>query len=326
MLPAPFSVLAPMEDVTDTVFRRIVLQAGPPDLFFTEFTSIDGLCSAGRPRVIGRLRYTQSERPLVAQVWGTRPELFRRVASEVRGMEFDGIDINMGCPVRKIVSRGACGALIGNPTLAAEIIAATREGAGGLPVSVKTRLGVTTARGAEGWLGFLLDQGIAALTVHGRTVAQQSEGAADWSGISMAVRLRDERGLPTRVVGNGDVKTVEGFYERTAEIRVDGIMIGRGVFENLHLFAAISARRDAADFSRGDFSAMSASAKVEAFRRHMILHRDTWGTGRQFDVLKKFGKTYLRSFEGAGRLIDAVMHTRSHEAGLAVLEGWLARS
>ncbi len=369
-----------MEDVTDTVFRRIVLAAGAPDLFFTEFTSTDGLCSAGRPRVIGRLRYTLPERPLVAQVWGTRPELFRRVAAEVREMGFDGIDVNMGCPVRKIVSRGACGALIGSPSLAAEIIAATREGAGGLPVSVKTRLGVSTARGAEEWIGFLLGQGLAALTVHGRTVAQQSEGSADWSAIGMAARLRDAAGLPTRIIGNGDVKTVDAFFARVAESRVDGVMIGRGVFENLHLFAGIRARREgaaelhesgadsrggaagprsgAADprggatnsrsgadprggatnsrrgtagppggtvDSRGDYSLLSPADKVEAFRRHMIMHRDTWGPGKQFDVLKKFAKTYLRAFEGASRLTDAVMHTRTHEAGLAVLDEWLAR-
>jgi tRNA-dihydrouridine synthase len=314
-----------MEDVTDTVFRRIVLEAGAPDLFFTEFTSTDGLCSAGRPRVIGRLRYTLRERPLIAQIWGTRPELFRRVAADVREMEFDGVDINMGCPVRKIVSRGACGALIGSPSQAAEIIAATREGAAGLPVSVKTRLGVTSPRGAEEWISFLLRQGIAALTVHGRTVAQQSEGTADWNAIAMAVRLRNEAGVPTRIVGNGDVKSVDAFFARATQAGVEGIMIGRGVFENLHLFTAIRARRDGTPDPRVDFSSLASAAKVEAFRRHMILHRDTWGPGKQFDVLKKFAKTYLRSFEGASRLTDAVMHTRTHEAGLAVLDEWLAR-
>ncbi len=320
-LPRPFSVLAPMEDVTDTVFRRVVGEVGAPDLFFTEFTSTDGLCTAGRQRVIGRLRFTPRERPLIAQIWGTRPEHFLRTAAEVREMGFDGVDINMGCPVRKIIRRGACGALIDNPTLAAEIIAAAREGAGSLPVSVKTRIGVSTPKPQE-WLGFLLQQGLAALTVHGRTVAQQSEGEADWQAVAMAVRMRDAAGLATAVVGNGDVKTPEGFRQRVRETGVDGVMVGRGIFENLFLFAAL---RDDGQAPGPEFARLPFTEKIAFFRRHLLMHRETWGPRRGFDVLKKFAKTYLRSFEGAGRMVEAIMRTREHEAALAVLDEWQAR-
>ncbi len=318
-LPRPFSVLAPMEDVTDTVFRRIVLETGAPDLFFTEFTSTDGLCSAGRPRVIGRLRFSPPERPLIAQIWGTRPECYRKVAVELREMGFDGIDINMGCPVRKIISRGACGALIDNPGLAAEIIAAAREAAGGLPVSVKTRIGVSSRRPEE-WLAFLLEQRLSALTVHGRTVSQQSDGEADWAAVALAVRLRNEAGLPTVIVGNGDVKSAAGFHQRVRETGVDGIMVGRGVFENVFLFRAIRG----ASGGPHEFALLPFSEKIALFRRHLLLHRETWGPGRGFNVLKKFAKTYLRAFEGAGRLVEAVMRTHTHEAALAVLDEWLA--
>lgn len=320
-LPRPFSVLAPMEDVTDTVFRRIVREVGAPDLFFTEFTSTDGLCTAGRARVIGRLRHTAEEHPLIAQIWGTRPEYFRRVAGEVGEMGFDGVDINMGCPVRKIISRGACGALIDNPALASELIASAREGAAGLPVSVKTRIGVSTAR-AEQWLGFLLGQGLGALTVHGRTVLQQSDGEADWSAVALAVRLRDAAGLPTRIVGNGDVKTAACFHRRARETGADGIMVGRGIFENVFLFAAV---RDAAEGrvpAEREFSRLPLAEKIAFFRRHLLLHRETWGPERGFDVLKKFAKTYLRAFEGAGKLVEAIMRTRAHDAALLVLEEW----
>jgi tRNA-dihydrouridine synthase len=289
LLP-PFSVLAPMEDVTDTVFRRIVQIAGAPDLLITEFTSTDGLCTAGRPRVIGRLRFTAGERPLIAQIWGNKPEYYRRVAAEVREMGFDGLDINMGCPVRKIIQRGSCGALIENPGLAAELIAAAREGAGGLPVSVKTRIGFAESL-AEEWLGFLLAQGIAALTVHGRTVVQQSEGAADWAAVALAVRLRDQTAPRTRIVGNGDVRTAESFHQRAEETRADGIMIGRGIFENLLLFRAIRGGAGTNDFAR-----LSPEEKIAWFRRHIALHEDTWGGAARFDVLKKFAKTYLRAF------------------------------
>jgi len=314
-LVGPFSVLAPMEEVTDTVFRRIVHSAGAPDLMVTEFTSTDGLCTAGRPRVIGRLAYTPGEKPLLAQIWGNSPERYLRVASEVRAMGFDGVDINMGCPVRKVVARGSCGALIQNPGLAAELIAAAREGAGGLPISVKTRIGIAERR-AEEWLGFLLSQGLAALTVHGRTVVQQSEGTADWGAVALAVRLRDEAGLSTRIVGNGDVRTAEAFQLRARETRADGIMIGRGVFENLFLFGSI--RGDAA----GEFSALAPREKIAWFRRHIDLHEETWGRAGRFDTLKKFAKTYLRAFEGASRLVDAVMHTHTHAAAREVLDAW----
>jgi len=333
-LSRPFSVLAPMEDVTDTVFRRIVQSAGAADLMVTEFTSTDGLCTAGRPRVIGRLAFTPGERPLLAQVWGNFPERYLRVASEVREMGFDGLDINMGCPVRKVVARGSCGALIQNPRLAAELIAAAREGAGGLPVSVKTRIGFSS-RKAEEWLGFLLSQGLAALTVHGRTVAQQSDGEADWSAVALAVRLRDEAGLPTRIVGNGDVRSAETFSRRARESGVDGVMIGRGVFENLFIFRSIRAAQaqgatggaagGAPAAGAADFSSLSPAQKVEWFRRHIDLHEQTWGQNGRFDVMKKFAKTYLRAFEGASRLIDAVMHCRTHAAAREVLDAWIAQ-
>jgi tRNA-dihydrouridine synthase len=318
-LARPFSVLAPMEDVTDTVFRRVVRAAGSPDLFVTEFTSTDGLCTAGRPRVIGRLRFTAGERPLIAQIWGNRPDYYRRVAAEVRDMGFDGLDINMGCPVRKIIERGSCGALIRNPGLASELIAAARDGAGALPVSVKTRIGISQSR-AEEWLGFLLSQGIAALTVHGRTVSQQSEGLADWNAVALAVSLRDRISPQTRIVGNGDVKTAETYRGRAKETGADGIMIGRGIFENLFLFRAVRGEP-----GPHDFALLSPAEKIDWFRRHIALHEETWGRDGRFDVLKKFAKTYLRSFEGAGRLVDAIMHTRTHEAARAALDAWVAQ-
>jgi len=320
-LRRPFSVLAPMEDVTDTVFRRIVRDVGGPDLLMTEFTSTDGLCSGGRSRVIGRLRFTPEERPLIAQIWGTRPENFLRVAAEVRQMGFDGVDINMGCPVRKIIKRGACGALIENPALAAELIAAAREGAGELPVSVKTRIGVTEPR-AEQWIGHLLGQGLDALTVHGRTVDQQSDGEADWTAVAMAVRMRNEAGLSTRIVGNGDVRTPEAYHRRARETGADGIMIGRGVFENLFVFRAVREPDGGPGREPPEYARLPPGEKVGFFRRHLLLHRETWGPGGNFNPLKKFAKTYMRAFDGARELVDAVMHSRGYEEALAVLDAW----
>lgn len=320
-LRRPFSVLAPMEDVTDTVFRRVIREAGAPDVFFTEFTSTDGLCSAGRPRVIARLRFTAEERPIVAQIWGLKPELYRRVAAEIREMGFDGLDINMGCPVRKIVSRGACGALIRNPSLAAELIAAAKEGAGDLPVSVKTRIGFASSQ-ADEWLGFLLAQGLAALTVHGRTVTQQSNGEADWGAVALAARLRSSSGLATLIIGNGDVRNAEGFVRAARDTGTDGIMIGRGVFENLFIFRAIRAALAGEPDQEAEFSRLDPVKKASYFRRHLALYQETWGERSRIDLVKKFAKTYLRAFPDAHRLVDAVLHTHTYDEALAVLDRW----
>jgi tRNA-dihydrouridine synthase len=311
-----------MDDVTDSVFRRIVRSAGSPDLFFTEFTSADGLCSAGRPRVMDRFLHTAEERPLIAQIWGNKPEHYRCVAAEVREMGFDGLDINMGCPVRKVTRKGTCGALIGNPSLAAELIAAAKEGAGELPVSVKTRIGISSPTSEE-WIGFLLAQGICALTIHGRTVAQQSKGEADWSAVSLAVRMRDQAGLSTRIIGNGDVKTAEAFFRRAEETGADGIMVGRGIFKNLFLFRAIRNHTAGFPSEMTEFSHLDPEHKISYFHRHLSLHRETWGGRRSFHVLKKFAKTYLTSFESQGKLMDAVMRARSYMEAHAALESWL---
>jgi tRNA-dihydrouridine synthase len=181
-----------------------------------------------------------------------------------------------------------------------------------------------TKPNAEEWLGFLLQQGIAALTVHGRTVSQQSEGFADWGTVALAVRLRDQARLSTRIIGNGDVRTPQAFFQRAQESGADGVMIGRGIFENLFLFRAI--REAAAGAAKpADFSHLSPREKVAFFHRHLALHRATWGEKGNFNVLKKFAKTYLRAFGGAHDLIDAVMHTHHYSDALEVLDAWVAR-
>jgi tRNA-dihydrouridine synthase len=313
-----------MEDVTDMVFRGIMREVAPPDLLYTEFTSTDGLCSEGRDKVAGRLRHVPEERPLIAQIWGTRPEHFLRVASEIREMGFDGLDINMGCPVRKITKKGACGALIDNAPLAAELIGAAKEGAGALPVSVKTRIGFSSPK-AEEWIGFLLAQGLAALVIHGRTVSQQSNGQADWGAVALAVRLRDQCGATTRIVGNGDVRTREAFLSRIRETGADGVMIGRGVFENLFIFHSLREGSPGSLPRPMEYSRLAAREKILFFRRHIALHGETWGSSHGFNTLKKFAKTYLRAFEGASTLVNAVMGTRTHAQAETVLDSWLDR-
>src|SRR5258708_13332489 len=139
-VPTPFFILAPMDDVTDVVFRQVIAKTGRPDIFFTEFTNVEGLNSKGREKLLPKLLFKKSEHPIVAQIWGKNPENFYKTAKDLKVWGFDGIDLNMGCPEKSVVANGACSALIENHALAKEIIEATLEGARGLPVSIKTRI------------------------------------------------------------------------------------------------------------------------------------------------------------------------------------------
>src|SRR5690606_10563466 len=173
-LPKPFFVLAPMDDVTDTVFRQVIASTAPPDLYFTEFVNVDGLQSPGREKLLPKLRITDKERPIVAQIWGKNPENYYKTAKELVVMGFDGVDINFGCPDKTVVKNGLCVAMINNRELTGEIIQAVREGVkGALPLSVKTRLGLNEVDYT--WHEFLLKQKLNMLTIHGRTAKQLSK-------------------------------------------------------------------------------------------------------------------------------------------------------
>ena len=204
-LPKPFFALAPMDDVTDTVFRQIVGGCAHPDLYFTEFVNVDGLQSPGRVKLLKKLQFTAKEKPLIAQLWGLKPDNFYKTAKEMVEMGFDGIDLNMGCPVKTVIKNGACAALMNNRDLAGEIIDAVREGAGSIksdfPVSVKTRVGFTTVD--ESWIELLLNKKLDLLSIHGRTVKQLSKTPADWDLIGRVREMRDSLAPSTLIVGNG---------------------------------------------------------------------------------------------------------------------------
>jgi tRNA-dihydrouridine synthase len=193
-LPPNFMVLAPMEDVTDVVFRTIVRQTnfGLPHVVVTEFTNCDGICSVGQARVIHRLRKNDNESPIVAQIWGQTVENYYETAKLCLELGFDGIDINMGCPEKRVIKIGACSALINNHAKAKQIIQAVQKAVSGkIPVSVKTRIGFKQIQTQE-WFEFLLDQNLQAITVHGRTVAQD-ELPANWDEIKKVVDIKNAR-------------------------------------------------------------------------------------------------------------------------------------
>lgn len=308
VLPKPFFVLAPMEEVTDTVFRQIISSCGQPDVMVSEFTSVEGLASEiGRSKVIHRLQYTPSEHPLVAQIWGITPEHYYQAGVYAKEQGFAGLDINMGCPVKKVIKQGACSALIKNPTLASDIIQAAKEGAGDIPVSVKTRIGFSEIQ-TEEWIGFLLQHQLDALTVHGRTVKELSDYPAHWDEIGKVVQLRNQAKLDTVIIGNGDILSYQQGLEMAEQYKVDGIMIGRGVFNNPWIFNP-----------NIDPNTLSIETKVQKLIQHIQLFQQTWGNEKNFAVMKKCFKMYLNNFPGASEIRSQLMQCNTAEECIKIL-------
>ncbi|MEK7095814.1 MAG: tRNA-dihydrouridine synthase [Patescibacteria group bacterium] len=306
-LPKPFLVLAPMDDVTDTVFRQIVADCAPPDLYFTEFVNVDGLQSPGREKLIKKLQFSPKEKPIIAQLWGLKPENFYKTTKEVMAMGFDGVDINMGCPVKTVIKNGACAALINNRELAGEIIDAAREAAGKFPVCIKTRVGFSTTD--MSWLEFLLSKKLDLLSIHGRTAKQLSRVPADWDLIGQVRQMRDSLCPATLIVGNGDVMNRTQALSLAKKYKLDGVMIGRGVFQDPFVFGKKSAWDD-----------WSKDQKIELFRKHIKLFAKTWTRGEyKFESLKKFAKVYINGFDGASELRSALMSTTSTDEALRLL-------
>lgn len=295
-LSKPFLVLAPMEDVTDTVFRRVIGQIAPFDLYMTEFTSVDGLQSAGRHASIKRLRYEADEHPLIAQIWGKDPENFYKTTLELIDMGFVGVDINMGCPAKAVLKSGCGGGMIERPEAAVEIIQAVQEAAKGrIPVSVKTRIGYRDYK--PEWLETLLKQNLNMLTVHMRTVKEMSLVPAHWELMTEIRQLRDSVAPQTALVGNGDVQNRQHAELLAAEHGIDGVMIGRGVFHDPY-----------AALSESLWMSKTKAEKLDLYRLHVELFRQTWGDDRPMVLLNKFCKTYVNGFDGAKELRAKLMH------------------
>ncbi len=310
-IKSPVLALAPMEDVTDTSFRELVAHVSDPGclhVLFTEFTAVDGMNHpVGKQRVSERLVVSPTERALlkekgiklVAQIWGKKPEVFHKITREITGeYDFDGLDINMGCPVKNVVKQGACSALIDQPELAKEIILATKE-ATHLPVSVKTRTGIRK-HDTERWIPQLLETRPAAITLHGRTQKQQSDGLADWNEIAKAAALRNELAPEIPVLGNGDVMSYVQAVNYILQYGLDGVMIGRGIFHDPWFFNPLQEER-------------SMEEKLELLMFHTRLFEKNWGGVKNFNILKRFYKIYTNGFPGASRMRAELMSANSFD-------------
>ncbi len=304
-LPRPFFVLAPMEAVTDVVFRHVVTKAARPDVFFTEFTNATGWFRAGDKAIGGRLVKTDDEAPIVAQLWGSDPVAMSAMSRRCAELGYDGIDINMGCPDQSAIKGGGGADMIRNPERAAAIIIAAKES--GLPVSVKTRLGYTYVDEWKEWLRFVLEQDVAVLTIHLRTKKEMSKVPAHFELIPDIVALRDEVSPETLLVINGDVRDRAHGLEFFEQYGVDGVMIGRGIFTNPYAFS--------------DRAEKPTHEELLSLLHEQLNLFDVYQPqmGRPFETLKRFFKIYIRDFDGASDLRDRLMHTKSTDEVRAIL-------
>lgn len=303
-LNRPIFALAPMADVTDVAFRRIIAEVGKPDVMWTEFVSADGLALApesGRKKLLKNLEYGESERPIVAQFFTASPENMKQAARLASELNFDGVDINMGCPDRSVEKQGAGASLMKNPALARELIRAVKEGVESagrrIPVSVKTRTGYSRPE-LESWLPEILEEGVAMVTIHARTRKEMSKMPARWEYVMRAVEIRNASGKETLILGNGDVENLAEARRRVEETGCDGVMLGRAIFGNPWLFANLA-------------RPPSVEEKLRVLVEHAKLFEELLGKYKSFAIMKKHFKAYVTGFDGAGDLRAKLMETNN---------------
>lgn len=315
-LKRPFFALAPMDDVTDYPFRTMLARHGKPDVMWTEFVSADGLLHPeGRTALLPKLEFDpEAERPIVAQIFSASPEKMRQAAYLIADLGFDGVDINMGCPDKAINRQGAGAALIRNPSLAAELVIAAKEGVSShhrpIPVSVKTRLGWSRDE-LETWLPVLLETKPAAITIHARTRKEMSKVPAHWDRVQAAVEMA--KGTGVLILGNGDVVDLADGKEKAKETGADGIMIGRASLGNPWVFNERKKH-------------VTVEEKLHALVEHSDLFERFYGEGHRFDVMRKHYRAYANGFSGAKPLRSRLMEARGAAHAAAIVEGFLASS
>ncbi|MPZ76061.1 MAG: hypothetical protein GEU77_06015 [Deltaproteobacteria bacterium] len=343
----PIIGLSPMDGVSDASFRYITAKHGGPDVLCTEFVNIQAAFYAPHT-LIRDLTYSEIERPVIAQIYGRSPELFYKVAHIVCELGFDGLDINMGCPAKKVAAAGCGAALIQTPALARSIIRAANQGiedwsngqtlndigiapelidkiwianrlrTGGdtqverrlRPVSVKTRLGYDHIV-VEEWIATLLEEKPAVISLHGRTLRQGYKGNADWNAIARAVGIAKNSG--TLILGNGDLRDMADVYHRIRETSVDGVLLGRAAQGNPWIFRAKDQVKGAlsqnSNLSIGD-EAISLAERFRVILEHSE-HLEKCAASENFVGIRKHLTWYCRGFRGAAEMRSQMVRVGS---------------
>ena len=305
-LEEPFLILAPMEGVTDIAFRQVIAKAGRPDLFFTEFTNVSSYASEkGRANALERLEIAPTDSPIIAQIWGKEPTHFSETTQALASLGFSGVDLNFGCPDKHVNKAGGGAAMIKTPGLAVECYRNAKNSTD-LPVSIKTRLGWSKVEEYKEWLLVLLNEHPGALTVHLRTKKEMSKVPAHYELIPEIIKLRNEISPETKLIINGDIKnkshTLE-LYEKYP--KVDGFMIGRGVFENPYCFTDHTPTRE----ELMTLLRLHLDLYEEQSKKHFV----------SYEPLKHFFKIYINNFPGAKEIRAKLMETHSVEEARKIL-------
>lgn len=303
-LPKPFLVLAPMEGVTDIVFREVLTRAGRPDLFFTEFTNVSSYASEkGRANALERLEISPTDPPIIAQIWGNNPEHYGIIARDLENLGFSGIDLNFGCPDKHVNKAGGGAAMIKTPDLAVKCFREVRT-ATNLPVSIKTRLGWSDAAEYTTWLPILLCEHPAALTVHLRTRKEMSKVPAHYELIPAILQLRERLSPETKLIINGDIlDRAHALSLHEKYPKINGLMIGRGVFQNPYCFT---------DHTPTQNELMDLlHLHLDLFEKYSASYFARHNKYPSYEPLKHFFKIYINHFPGASDLRAQLMETHS---------------
>lgn len=301
------AIQAPMEDVTDAAFRKIIANNGKPDIMMSEFTSADGIVSPGFERLKDRLLYDESERPIVLQLFSSKPDKMFKAAEIASKYGFDGIDINMGCPDKNVCGQGSGAALIKNPELAKDLIKAALDGGQGIPVSVKTRIGFTYIN-FQSWIPNLLEQPISGLTVHLRTRKEMSKVPAHWEFAKEIAEIKNSIRPETKLIGNGDIKSYEEGVQLSKDNSLDGFMVGRGIYGNPWFFNSKIKKED-----------LEKKIILETLVEHIQEFDKLLGSNRHFVIMRKHFKSYLSGLVADKNKLLDLLNSNSAEEAISII-------
>ncbi len=314
----PAAVLAPMAGVTDTVFRRLIREQGGCGLLMTEFTSADGLAKA-HERVRRYLYFSEDERPIAAQLFGAGAETLARAAAEVEALGFDQVDLNLGCPAKKVVKCGGSG-LLRDLALLENILRSVRA-AVRIPFTLKMRSGWDETSVVVREVGRLAeDCGVEAIALHGRTRTQGYAGRSDWSLIG---ELKATVRIP--VIGNGDIERPEDAERMFRETGCDAVMIGRAAAANPWIF-----RQMADYFSTGRYDQPTALDRGRLLREFFSRLLDPATAALLADdplgKMKQFASRFTHSVPGGAALRKAIYECRWPEEVLLRVDEFFSTS
>ena len=304
-LNKPIICSAPMAGITDPVFRQVLIKYGKPDVIWTEMVSIEAIYRNNKKEFKTDLKFNKNEQPVIAQVFGSKPEQFIRATKLINKLGYSGIDINMGCPDKNINKQCSGSALIQDLKLAVEIIKQVKKVAGDMPVSVKTRIGYTRNQ-VETWIKEILSTKIDTLIIHGRYKTQNFTGIADWKAINEVVKLRDAMQSKTIIIGNGDIQNKKQAIEYAKKYKVDGVMIGRAMLGNPWVFTdKVADKND----------------RIEAIKFHLN-EFTKYFKETEFFSCKKHLAAYASDFDGAKKLRSELVKAQSSKQALEILKLW----